>query len=151
MRSCPALYSHSGHSEKGKRRSNGLSILPSGTEVCIHRPVKLEVLSFLIEQKRLGEKVAAYGAAAKGNTLLNFLGVKNDFISYVVDANPHKQNRFLPASHIPVVDEGHLAKDRPDYVLILPWNLQAEITSQLAYIRQWGGKFVIPIPHLQLV
>ena len=113
--------------------------------------VKLEVLSFLIEQKRLGEKVAAYGAAAKGNTLLNFLGVKNDFISYVVDANPHKQNRFLPASHIPVVDEGHLAKDRPDYVLILPWNLQAEITSQLAYIRQWGGKFAIPIPHLQLV
>ena len=113
--------------------------------------VKLEVLSFLIEQKRLGKKVAAYGAAAKGNTLLNYLGVKNDFISYVVDANPHKQNKYLPASHIPVVAESHLAKDRPDYVLILPWNLQAEITSQLAYIRQWGGKFVIPIPHLQLV
>lgn len=113
--------------------------------------VKLQLLSFLIEQKRAGKKVAAYGAAAKGNTLLNFCGIKNDLISYVVDANPHKQNKWLPASHIPVVNEDHLKNDRPDYVIILPWNLENEITTQLAYIRDWGGKFAVPVPALRIV
>ncbi len=106
---------------------------------------------FLAEKKRDRKKVAAYGAAAKGNTLLNYCGVKNDMISYVVDANPHKQNKFLPASHIPVVDEAHLRNDKPDFVLILPWNLKDEITAQLDYIKEWGGRFVIPIPALQII
>jgi hypothetical protein len=113
--------------------------------------VKIDLLSFLIEQKRAGKKVAAYGAAAKGNTLLNFCGVKNDLIEFVVDANPHKQNKFLPASHVPVVDEVHLKNVKPDYVLILPWNLRPEITKQLSYIQEWGGKFVIPIPKFQVL
>lgn len=112
--------------------------------------VKLNLLRFLIEQKRSGKSVAAYGAAAKGNTLLNFCGVKNDLISFVVDANPSKQTKFLPASHIPVVQEDVLKKNKPDYVLILPWNLTDEITRQLTYIRNWGGQFVIPIPELTI-
>lgn len=111
--------------------------------------VKLDMLSFLIQQKNAGKKVAAYGAAAKGNTLLNFCGVKNDLVDFVVDANPHKQNKFLPASHIPVMNEQHLKNTKPDYVIILPWNLKDEITQQLHYIRDWGGKFVVPIPSVQ--
>lgn len=112
--------------------------------------VKLDMLLFLIEQKRNGKIVSAYGAAAKGNTLLNYCGVKNDLISFVADANPNKQNKWLPASHIPVVNEDHLKSAKPDYVIILPWNLKDEITAQLFYIREWGGKFVIPIPALQV-
>ena len=110
--------------------------------------IKIELLSFLIEQKKNGKKVAAYGAAAKGNTLLNYCGIKNDLIEYVVDASPYKQNKFLPASHIPVVNEDHLKKNKPDYVIILPWNLREELTRQLSYIGDWGGKFVIAIPEL---
>ena len=113
--------------------------------------VKMELLRFLISQKEAGKKVAAYGAAAKGNTLLNYCGIKNDLIDYVVDANPHKQGKFLPASHIPVVAEEHLRQHKPDFVIILPWNLRDEITSQLAYIRDWGGKFIVPIPKLEEV
>ncbi len=113
--------------------------------------VKIDVLSFLAHAKRDGKTVAGYGAAAKGNTLLNYCGVKNDMISFVVDANPHKQNKFLPASHIPVVNESYLKERRPDYVLVLPWNLKDEITKQLSYIREWNGKFVIPIPELQIL
>lgn len=113
--------------------------------------VKYELTSFLINQKQTGKKVAAYGAAAKGNTLLNYCGIKNDLIDFVVDANPHKQNKWLPASHIPVVNEEHLKNNRPDFVLVLPWNLRDEITRQLAYIVDWGGKFVIPIPHLEVI
>jgi hypothetical protein len=113
--------------------------------------VKLDLIDFLITQKRNGKKVAAYGAAAKGNTLLNYCGIKYDLVDFVVDANPHKQNKFLPASHIPVVNEAHLKAEKPDYVLILPWNLKEEITQQLAYIADWGGRFVVPIPSLQIV
>ena len=113
--------------------------------------VKLELTDFLIRQKQEGHKVAAYGAAAKGNTLLNYCGIKSDLIDFVVDANPHKQGKWLPASHIPVVAEDTLRQQRPDYVLILPWNLREEIVHQLDYIREWGGKFVVPIPHLQII
>jgi len=113
--------------------------------------VKLDITSFLIEQKRVGKKVAAYGAAAKGNTLLNYCGIKNDLVEYVVDANPHKQNKWMPASHIPVVNEAHLKADKPDFVLILPWNLKDEIVEQLSYISGWGGQFVVPIPKLQML
>jgi C-methyltransferase C-terminal domain/Putative zinc binding domain/Methyltransferase domain len=113
--------------------------------------VKLDITSFLIEQKKAGKKVAAYGAAAKGNTLLNYCGIKNDLIEYVVDANPHKQSKWMPASHIPIVNEEYLKANKPDFVIILPWNLKDEITAQLSYIKQWGGSFVIPIPKLHLV
>lgn len=113
--------------------------------------VKLALLTFLIELKKAGKTVAAYGAAAKGNTLLNYCGVKNDLVDFVVDANPHKQGKWLPASHIPVKNESWLKEKRPDYVIILPWNLKDEITKQLEYIQEWGGHFVIPIPQLQVL
>lgn len=112
--------------------------------------VKSDLLSFLIEQKNAGATVAAYGAAAKGNTLLNYCGVKADLIDFVVDANPHKQHKFLPASHIPVMNEDHLKAAKPDYVIILPWNLKEEITQQLSYIREWSAKFVVPIPMVEI-
>lgn len=113
--------------------------------------VKMNFLSFLLEQKRNGKKVVGYGAAAKGNTLLNYCGVKNDLISYVVDANPHKQFKWLPASHIPVLTEAHLKNDKPDYVIIFPWNIKEEVMAQLKYIKAWNGKFVIPIPQLEIL
>lgn len=113
--------------------------------------IKLDLLSFLIEQKKSGKKVAGYGAAAKGNTLLNFCGIKNDLIDFVVDANPHKQNKFLPASHIPVMNEQYLKEAKPDFVIILPWNLKDEIIMQLGYIKEWGGQFVIPISSLHIL
>jgi len=113
--------------------------------------VKLGFNGFLTEQKLLNKKVAGYGAAAKGNTLLNYCGIKNDQIDYVVDANPHKQNKWLPASHIPVVNEAYLKESKPDYVIIFPWNLKDEIVKQLSYIKDWDGKFVVPIPELEVI
>jgi 2-polyprenyl-3-methyl-5-hydroxy-6-metoxy-1,4-benzoquinol methylase len=111
--------------------------------------VKISLLKFLIEQKEAGRKVAAYGAAAKGNTLLNFCGVRGDFISFVVDACDYKQGHYLPGSHIPIVSEERIREEKPDYIVILPWNLEDEIVEQLSYIREWGGQFVIPIPKLR--
>jgi SAM-dependent methyltransferase len=111
--------------------------------------VKIGLLKFLIEQKEAGKKVAAYGAAAKGNTLLNFCGVRGDFISFVVDACDYKQGHYLPGSHIPIVSEDRIREEKPDYIVILPWNLKDEIVEQLSYIREWGGQFVIPIPKLR--
>lgn len=113
--------------------------------------VKLDLTDFLIQQKRAGKKVAAYGAAAKGNTMLNYCGIKSDMVDFVVDANPHKQDKFLPASHIPVVNEQFLKDAKPDYVIILPWNLKDEISTQLNYIREWGGQFVTAIPSLLIL
>lgn len=110
--------------------------------------IKLVLTEFLIQQKKAGKKVAAYGAAAKGNTLLNYCGIKNDLIDFVVDANPHKQNKWLPASHIPVVNEEYLKQTKPDYIIIFPWNLKDEITKQLFYVKDWNAHFVIPIPEL---
>lgn len=112
--------------------------------------IKTSLLEFLINQKKAGKKVAAYGAAAKGNTLLNFCGVKSDMVDYVVDANPHKQNKFLPGSHIPVVNESYLKENKPDYVIILPWNIKNEVQQQLSYIRNWDGKFVTAIPSFDI-
>lgn len=111
---------------------------------------KLSILSKLIEQVKNGSKIAAYGAAAKGNTLLNYCGIKNDFIDYVVDISPYKQGKFLPGSHIPIVNEDYLKANKPDYVIILPWNLKDEIAQQLSYIREWNGKFVIALPELEV-
>ena len=112
--------------------------------------IKNDLLGFLIAQKRAGKTVAAYGAAAKGNTLLNYAGVRSDLLSYVIDASPHKQGRWLPGSRIPVVAEAHLRNMKPDYVVILPWNLRDEIVEQLGYVRQWGGKFVTAVPSLRV-
>ena len=111
--------------------------------------VKTDLVSALIEAKRAGRKVGAYGAAAKGNTLLNFAGIRPDLLPYVVDANPAKQGKFLPGSRIPIVNAAHLMADKPDLVLILPWNLKTEVMSQLAPIREWGGKFAVAVPHWQ--
>ena len=113
--------------------------------------IKLDLLSFLIQAKKDNKRIAAYGAAAKGNTLLNYCGVKNDFIDFVVDANPHKQDHFMPGSHIPIVDKSYLKTHEPDYVLILPWNLTEEITEAFSYIKDWGGKFVTAIPALKVL
>jgi 2-polyprenyl-3-methyl-5-hydroxy-6-metoxy-1,4-benzoquinol methylase len=109
--------------------------------------IKLELLSFLIQAKKEGKKVAAYGAAAKGNTLLNYCGIKDDIIDFVADANPNKQNKYLPGSHIPVVSEMVLKKSKPKYVIIFPWNIKDEISEQLNYIKKWDGQFVIFIPR----
>lgn len=112
--------------------------------------VKDDFLDFLLLQKRNGKQVAAYGAAAKGNTLLNFAGVRSDLLAFVADASPHKQGRYLPGARIPVVDEQQLRDARPDFVVVLPWNLREEITAQLAYIREWGGQFVFAVPSLEV-
>ncbi|MDP9179944.1 MAG: class I SAM-dependent methyltransferase [Gemmatimonadota bacterium] len=111
--------------------------------------VKDDFLAFLLEARRQGKSVAAYGAAAKGNTLLNFAGVRSDLISFVVDQNPAKQDKFMPGSRIPIVDESALRDARPDYVVILPWNLKDELTDKLSYVRDWGAQFVTAIPKLQ--
>jgi hypothetical protein len=113
--------------------------------------VKNEMLEFLLKQRRHGRKVAAYGAAAKGNTLLNYAGVKPDLIPMVADTSPHKQGRFMPGSRIPIVTEATLREFRPDFVIVFPWNLLHEISSQLKYIRDWGGRFVTVIPELTLL
>jgi len=112
--------------------------------------VKYDFLKFLIEQKINGKKVVAYGAAAKGNTLLNYAGIKKDLISFAVDASPHKIGKFLPGSHIMVVGEDKIQSERPDFVVILPWNIIDEITMQLSYAREWGAKFVTAVPKLEI-
>jgi SAM-dependent methyltransferase len=112
--------------------------------------VKDDFLSFLIMAKREGKMVVGYGAAAKGVTLLNFCGVRKDLMRYVVDASPHKRDKFLPGIHIPVLGEENIMIDKPDYVVILPWNLEAEITKQLAYVREWGGQFVTAVPKIKV-
>jgi SAM-dependent methyltransferase len=112
---------------------------------------KLDILEFLVKQKKNGKKIAAYGAAAKGNTFLNYCGIKNDLIDFVVDASPIKQNKLLPGSHIPVVSEEVLRTEKPDYVLIFPWNIKEEISTQISYIKDWGGKFVVAIPYLEIL
>jgi hypothetical protein len=112
--------------------------------------VKNELLAFLLDRKRQGKTVVGYGAAAKGNTLLNYAGVKPDLLPWVADAAPSKQGRYLPGSHIPIVHPEQIAAEQPDEVLILPWNLRDEIRQQRALVREWGGRFVTAIPHLQI-
>ncbi len=112
------------------------------------KATKRNILEFLIKARREGKTVAGYGAPGKGNTLLNYCGVRGDFIDYTVDRNPHKHGKFLPGSHIPIFPPERIRETRPDYVFILPWNLKDEIMKQMAYIREWGGKFVVPIPEI---
>ncbi|MBB2495882.1 class I SAM-dependent methyltransferase [Aquipseudomonas ullengensis] len=111
--------------------------------------IKHELLTFLLKAKAEGKKVVGYGAAAKGNTLLNYAGVRGDLLAWVADANPHKQNKFLPGSRIPIVEPARIAAEKPDYVLVLPWNLLNEVMEQQALVKSWGGQFVVAVPELR--
>jgi hypothetical protein len=114
------------------------------------RRVKRGFLRFLIQAKEEGKSIAGYGAPAKGNTLLNYCGVRTDFLDYTVDRSPHKQGRYLPGTRIPIHGPDRLRETRPDYVLILPWNLKEEIMEQMADVRSWGGRFVVAIPEVRV-
>ena len=113
--------------------------------------VKRNLLQTLIGLKNEGKRIVGYGAPAKGNTLLNYCGIRTDFLDYTVDRSPHKQNCFLPGSRIPIKHPDQIRQDKPDYVLILPWNIKDEIMSQMKDIREWGGRFIIPIPHVHII
>jgi len=110
---------------------------------------KRKLLEFLITAKRAGKRVAGYGAPGKGNTLLNYCGIRTDFLDYTVDRNPYKHGKYLPGTHIPIYPPDRIRETRPDYVLILPWNFRDEIVRQMAFIREWGGRFVVPIPEVR--
>jgi hypothetical protein len=110
------------------------------------RETKRRLLELLIDIRRRGKRIAGYGAPGKGNTLLNYCGIRTDFLDYTVDRNPYKHGRFLPGTHVPIFPPEQIEKTRPDYVFILPWNLKAEIMKQLAPIKAWGGRFIVPIP-----
>lgn len=112
---------------------------------------KRELLSFLIQAKNDGKSIVGYGAAAKGNTLLNFCGIRHDFIDYVVDLSSHKQNLFLPGTHLPIYSPEKIRETKPDYLLILPWNIKDEVIAQMSYIREWGGRFIVPIPAVEVL
>ncbi len=113
--------------------------------------LKCELLEFILQEKKRGKKIVGYGAPAKGNTLLNYCGITADFLPFTVDKNPYKQNHFLPGTRIPIFSPEKIKEEQPDYVFVLPWNLKNEIVQQLSYIKTWGGKFVIPIPHLEVI
>ena len=115
------------------------------------RETKRRLLEFLIEAKRAGKRIVGYGAPGKGNTLLNYCGIRCDFLDFTVDRSPYKQGKLLPGTHIPIHEPERLAEAKPDYVLILPWNLREEIMAQLAYIRDWGGQFIVPIPEVTVL
>lgn len=112
--------------------------------------VKADLLAFLIDEKRAGRTVAAYGAAAKGNTLLNHCGVKADLVAFCADASPHKQGLYMPGSHIPVLSPEAIAEKRPDRLLILPWNIKDEIMAAQAYVGEWGCRFAVAVPGLRV-
>ncbi|MDH4316975.1 MAG: class I SAM-dependent methyltransferase, partial [Desulfobulbaceae bacterium] len=133
-----------------KRAGMDTAAYYTGFQACTEK-IKNDLLFFLIEAKRKGKKVAAYGAAAKGNTLFNFAGVRPDLVKFVVDKNPAKQEKYLPGSRIPIVNEDLLRDEKPDYVLILPWNIRDEVVEQLKYIRTWGGQFITFIPEMETV
>jgi C-methyltransferase C-terminal domain len=115
------------------------------------KATKRNLLEFLIQARRAGSKVVGYGAPGKGNTLLNYCGIRTDFLDFTVDRNPYKQGKFLPGTHIPIFPVEKIDEARPDYLLILPWNFKDEIIRQMARIRTWGGKFVVPIPNVQVI
>jgi len=115
------------------------------------KETKRKLLEFLIQAKREGKRIAGYGAPGKGNTLLNYCGIRTDFLDFTVDRNPYKQGKFLPGTHIPIHSPELIRQERPDYVMILPWNFREEIVRQLYYIREWGGKFIVPIPEVTVI
>lgn len=114
------------------------------------KETKRKILDFLIRAKREGKTIAGYGAPGKGNTLLNYCGIRTDFLDYTVDRNPYKHGKFLPGTHIPIFDPQKIGETQPDYVFILPWNFKDEIMAQMTHIRGWGGKFVVPIPEVRV-
>ncbi len=113
--------------------------------------VKRDLMGFLLEARAKGATVVGYGAPGKGNTLLNHCGIRSDLLAWTVDRSPYKQGLFLPGTHIPIYEPERIARERPDYILVLPWNLREELTAQLAYVREWGGRLVFPIPQLEVV
>lgn len=115
------------------------------------KETKRKIMSFLIDAKQAGKSIAGYGAPGKGNTLLNYCAIRTDFLDYTVDRNPYKHGKFLPGTHIPIFPPEKIRETRPDYVLILPWNLKNEIREQLSYIGEWGGKLVVPIPRVEVL
>ena len=115
------------------------------------KETKRKILEFLIEAKREGKQIVGYGAPGKGNTLLNYCGIRTDFLDYTVDRNPHKQGNFLPGTRIPIYDPEKINETKPDYIFILPWNLKTEIINQMSFVREWGCKFVVPIPELTII
>jgi hypothetical protein len=115
------------------------------------KETKRKLLAFLIEARRAGKTVVGYGAPGKGNTLLNYCGIRTDFIDFTVDRNPYKHGKYLPGTHIPIHAPEAIRAAKPDYVLILPWNVKDEIMEQMAYVREWGGKFVVPIPEVAVL
>jgi hypothetical protein len=112
---------------------------------------KCNLLEFLIQARRNGKSIAGYGAPGKGNTLLNYCGIRTDFLEYTVDRNPYKHGKFLPGTGIPIYPPDQIKRTMPDFVLILPWNIKDEIVKQLAYIREWGGQFIVPIPKVEII
>ncbi len=136
----------------GRERSMGFETLGHyqrfGEQV---RETKRKVLEFLVSAKRAGKQVVGYGAPGKGNTLLNYCGIRTDFLDYTVDRNPYKQGKFTPGTHIPILPVEHIRATRPDYLFMLPWNLSAEIMQTMSYVREWGCKFVAPIPELTVL
>lgn len=114
------------------------------------KETKRNILEFLITAKCEGKSIAGYGAPGKGNTLLNYCGIRSDFIDYTVDRNPHKHGKFLPGTHLPILPVDRIKQTKPDYLFILPWNLKDEIIQQMSYIRKWGGQFVVPIPEIKV-
>ena len=140
--------------EKLRRRELEAGLYEIGTYTKFAAAVersKRDLLSLLIRLKEEGRTIAGYGAPGKGNTLLNYCGIRTDLLDYTVDRNEYKQGRFLPGTHIPIHPVSRIAETRPDYILILPWNLEAEIKAQLAYVREWGAKFIVPIPAATVV
>jgi hypothetical protein len=137
---------------RAREESHGIRRLESYNSFAAQvRETKRALLEFLIDAKRRGKSIVCYGAPGKGNTLLNYCGIRTDFIDYTVDRNPYKQGKFLPGTHIPIYSPERISQTKPDYLLILPWNLKDEIMRQNAFIRNWGGKFVVPIPHVEIL
>ncbi|WP_203700596.1 class I SAM-dependent methyltransferase [Asanoa iriomotensis] len=159
-----SLRVHARHgAAAGESSSNVKSVLEAEAEAGLHTveghkgfaeavfDIKRDLLEFLIGARAEGKRVVGYGAPGKGNTLLNHCGIRSDLLEYTVDRSPHKQGMFLPGTHIPIHAPERIAQDRPDYVLVLPWNLRTEIAAQLSYVREWGGRLVFPIPDLEVV
>ena len=136
---------------KSKEAEAGLMSIDGYTAFAENvKNTKRQLLKLLIDAKQQGKSIVGYGAPGKGNTLLNYCGVGTDFVDYTVDRNPYKQGQFTPGTHIPIYSPNRIRETRPDYLLILPWNLRSEIEQQAAFIRDWGGKFIVPIPEAEV-
>lgn len=136
---------------KTREKSAGFTRLESYSSFAEHvEETKRKLLEFLIATKRQGKTIVGYGAPGKGNTLLNYCGIRSDFIDYTVDRNVYKQGKFLPGTHIPILHPDKIRETKPDYVFILPWNFKDEIIQQVSYIREWGGQFIVPIPEVKV-